>query len=109
MPGRALPIKAWEFWNEPDLREGTNPPNYPPHQFAGDANALVRLRAVAYAAVKAGDPTATVVGPASAQMAGFQSREVGGVPWFQWSWPEFMAAGGKPRWFTATGWNCDPY
>jgi hypothetical protein len=71
MPGLYLPIKYWEFWNEPDLREGYNPPNYPPHQFAGNANALVRLRAVAYAAVKAADPTATVVGPATAQTAGY--------------------------------------
>jgi len=147
MPGLYLPIKSWEFWNEPDLRQGWNPPNYPPHQFAGSVTDLVRLRAVAYAAVKAADPSATVVGPASAQTAGYGSRNVGSTPWFLWSWPEFMSAGGlntldavsfthyfvasnwdvpsfdeadfilsmvdsgrggKPVWFTETGWNGAP-
>lgn len=147
MPGLTKPIKSWEFWNEPDLREGWNPPNYPPHQFAGSVNDLVRLRAVGYAAVKAADPSAVVVGPATAQMAGYTSQYVGSVPWFIWSWSEFMSAGGlntvdavsfthyfvqnnwdvpsfdepdfvlsladsgrggKPVWFTESGWKGDP-
>ena len=147
MPGLFKPIKSWEFWNEPDLREGWNPPNYPPHQFAGSVNDLVRLRAVAYAATKAADPEAVVVGPATAQMTGYPSQTVEGVPWFIWSWPEFVGAGGrntvdaisfthyfdqnnwdvpnndqpdfvlnmidggrggKPIWFTETGWTGDP-
>jgi Carboxypeptidase regulatory-like domain/Beta-galactosidase len=147
MPGLILPIKSWEFWNEPDLREGWNPPTYPPHQFAGNVTDLVRLRAVAYAATKAADPTATVVGPATAQTTGYPSQYVGDVHGFMWSWPEFVNAGGrdtvdaisfthyfdsnnwdvagfdepdfilsmvdsgrggKPVWFTETGWNGAP-
>jgi len=94
MPDLIQPIKSWEFWNEPDLREGWNPPNYPPHQFAGSVTDLVRLRAVAYAAAKAADPTATVVGPATAQTTGYPSQYAAGVHWFIWSWPEFLSAGG---------------
>ena len=147
MPGLTQPIKYWELWNEPDLRQGWNPPNYPPNQFSGSANDLVRLLAVGYAAVKAADPGALVVGPASAQTTGYGSQYVGNTHWFMWSWPEFRAAGGldtldiisfthyfvnsnwdipgfdepdfilqmvdsgrggKPVWFTETGWVGDP-
>jgi Glycosyl hydrolase catalytic core len=94
MPGLIQPVKYWEYWYEADLREGWNPPNYPPHEFDGDVNDYVRLRAVAYAATKAADPTATVVGPATAQTAGYPSEYVGSVHWFMWSWTAFVAAGG---------------
>ncbi|MEP7356898.1 MAG: hypothetical protein ABI847_06625, partial [Anaerolineales bacterium] len=56
MPGLTRPIKYWEIWNEPDLREGWNPPDYPAHQFNGTVADTVRLLQVAYAAVKAADP-----------------------------------------------------
>ncbi len=94
MPGLTQPIKNWEFWNEPDLREGWNPPNYPAHEFNGNVTDYVRLRSVAYTAVKTADPTATVVGPATAQTVGYGSQYVGSTHWFMWSWPEFVAAGG---------------
>ena len=117
MPGLTQPIKNWEFWNEPDLREGWNPPNNPAHEFNGNATDYVRLRTVAYAAVKAVDPSATVVGPATAQIVGYPSEYVGGVHWFMWSWPEFVAAGGLntldvvsfTHYFSSVNWDTTGY
>jgi hypothetical protein len=90
MPGLARPIKYWEIWNEPDLRQGWNPPDHPAHQFNGTAADAVRLLQVAYAAVKAADPGATVVGPASAQTPG----DAPNANWFLWNWSDFVNAGG---------------
>jgi hypothetical protein len=50
----------------------------------------VRLTQVGYAAVKAADPTATVVGPATAQAAGNPDY----FHYFIWNWPDLMNAGG---------------
>ncbi len=91
MPGLQRPIKYYEMWNEPDLRQGWVPPAYIPHQFNGTVDDYVRLSAVGYAAVKAADPTALVVGPATAQTAGNTGLL---DQWFIWDWPQWMAAGG---------------
>lgn len=91
MPGLQKPIKYYEMWNEPDLRWGFSYPTYPPHQFNGDVNDYVRLSAAGYDAVKDADPSATVVGPATAQTIG-NTALVG--QWFIWDWDQWEAAGG---------------
>ena len=115
MPGLIKPIKYWEFWNEADLREGWNPPVYAPHEFSGSLQDYMRLRAVGYAAVKAADPQAIVVGPATAQSPGNTSEWVGDplVHWFLWTWNDFLAAGGMntldvvsfTHYFSANNWD----
>jgi len=94
MPGLQKPIKYYEMWNEPDLRQGWVPPAYIPHQFNGDVNDYVRLTRVGYQAVKDADPSATVVGPATAQTAGNEDLAIEEAKWFIWNWPQWMAAGG---------------
>jgi hypothetical protein len=107
MPGLQRPIKYYELWNEPDLRQGwlcdptyyPCPPNIPPaHQFNGSVDDYVRLSRVGYQAIKDADSTATVVGPATAQTAGNDTL-LGGpihapVPYFIWSWKQWIEAGG---------------
>lgn len=90
MPGLTRPVKYWEVWNEPDLRQGWNAPDYPAHQFNGTAQDYARLLAVAYAAIKRADPAAQVVGPATAQIPGFGYSPV----WTMWDWAGFVNAGG---------------
>ncbi len=90
MPGLTRPVKYWELWNEPDLREGTNAPSYPPHQFNGTVADYVRLSQVGYKAVKAADPSAQVAGPASAQSAG--NPNTGNA--LLWNWADWVKAGG---------------
>ncbi len=90
MPGLSRPIKYWEVWNEPELRQVWNPPDYPAHQFNGGAQDYVRLLAVAYSAIKQADPAATVVGPATAQIPGFSYDP----KWTMWDWQGFVSAGG---------------
>ena len=105
MPGLLRPLKYFELWNEPDLRQGWNcdpisnpcPPNIPPaHQFDGSVQDYIRLSAVGYAAAKAANPNVIIVGPATAQTAGGASL-TGGVynqTYFIWTWEEWKAAGG---------------
>jgi hypothetical protein len=90
MPGLSLPVKYWELWNEPDLKRFWVPPFDEPHQFNGSVNDYVRLQSVGYAAAKAADPEATIVGPATAQTTG--NTYYG--PYFIWNWDDFVAAGG---------------
>ena len=90
MPGLTRPVKYWEVWNEPDLRQGWNPPDYPAHQFNGNAQDYVRLLAVAHSAIKHADPAALVVGPATAQAPGFGYSGA----WTMWDWAGFVNAGG---------------
>ena len=90
MPGLTRPIKFWELWNEPDLRDAGNAPSFPPHQFNGNVADYVRLTQVGYGAVKAADPGAQVVGPSTSQMAGNTGR----APWFLWNWSDWINAGG---------------
>src|SRR5579859_2518408 len=109
MPGLTRPVKFWELWNEPDLRNGSSGPSYPPAQFAGSAKDYVRLSQVGYAAVKAADPSAQVVGPSTAQMIGATDHNNG----VQWSWADWMAAGGLKyvdivsfhHYFDSTSWD----
>ena len=90
MPGLTRPVKFWELWNEPDLREGGNAPNYPAHQFNGGVKDYVRLTQVGYAAVKAADPASQVVGPATAQFVGNLNRGHS----YLWNWTDWVQAGG---------------
>ena len=99
MPGLSQPIKYWELWNEADVREGWPPctQNCKPHEFTGSLQDYIRLRQVGYAAVKAADPTAVVVGPATAQYAGFTCpSQQFCSEWFNWIWSDFVNAGGMP-------------
>lgn len=95
MPGLQKPLKYYEMYNEPDLRQGwTHLPEPAAHQFNGNVNDYVRLSAVGYQALKDADPSALVVGPATAQTAGNPDTVINGQLWFMWDWPEWMAAGG---------------
>jgi hypothetical protein len=94
MPGLTQPVKYWELWNEPDLREAWAAPDFPAHQFGGNLNDAIRLLSVGYAAVKAADPGAQVVGPATAQSPGNSAEWVNGAHWYMWTWTDFVAAGG---------------
>jgi len=90
MPGLTRPVKYWEVWNEPDLRDAGNAPDYPARQFNGNAQDYVRLLAVAYSAIKHADPAATVVGPASSRIPGSSYDP----KWTMWDWASFVNAGG---------------
>ncbi|MCC7361733.1 MAG: carboxypeptidase regulatory-like domain-containing protein [Anaerolineales bacterium] len=111
MPGLTRPVKYWEVWNEPDLRQGWNGPNYPAHQFNGNAQDYVRLLSVAYSAIKHADPSALVVGPAVSRPLGF----VYDPQWTMWDWNSFVNAGGLNAvdilsfhvYFDRTNWDAD--
>ena len=111
MPGLTRPIKYWEVWNEPDLRQSWNGPTYPAHQFNGNAQDYVRLLSTAYSAIKRADPSALVVGPAVAQPLGFQYNP----QWTMWDWNSFVSAGGLNAvdilsfhvYFDRTNWDAD--
>ncbi|MEP7355873.1 MAG: carboxypeptidase regulatory-like domain-containing protein [Anaerolineales bacterium] len=90
MPGLSQPVKYWELWNEPDLKRFWEPPFDEAHQFNGTVQDYVRLQSVGYAAAKAADPQATIVGPATAQTTG--NTYYG--PYFLWNWDDFVGAGG---------------
>ena len=90
MPGLIQPVKYWELWNEPDLKRFWEMPFDQPHQFNGNVTDYVRLQAVGYAAAKAADPEARIVGPGTAQTTG--NTYYG--PYFLWNWDDFVAAGG---------------
>lgn len=85
MPWLTKPIKYWEIWNEPDLKDEHGNAE----QFNGTVTDYVKLLEVAYAAVKAADPTATVVGPATAQNPTNTSTS-----WVLWTWDDFRNANG---------------
>ncbi len=99
MPGLTQPVRYYEFYNEPDLRTFWDPscnpnperlPICPAHQFNGTIQDYARLTQVGYDAVKDADPTATVVGPATAQAAGNPDY----FEYFIWNWYDLMNAGG---------------
>jgi hypothetical protein len=90
MPGLSQPVKYWELWNEPDLKRFWVPPFDEPHQFDGTVQDYVRLQEVGYAAAKAADPEASIVGPGSAQTTG--NTYYG--PYFLWNWDDYVGAGG---------------
>src|SRR5690606_8624639 len=85
--------------NEPDLRsfwlvtcdaQHPTPEGCPAHQFNGSVHDYVRLTQVGYAAVKAADPSAVVVGPSTAQAAG--NPDYSNL--YLWNWPDLVDAGG---------------